>query len=65
MVGEGRRDLRRHTKPGALKKGHRAPSQDGGRRKTAAMALLFLAGAGALLMWLGWELGGVLARVLD
>lgn len=61
MVGEGRRDLRKHTKPGALKKSHAA----GKKKKSCALSLLMLAGAGAGMVWLGWVLGGMLSRVVN
>lgn len=47
--GQGRRDLRRHTKPGALKKGHQQPKKGCGGT-TAAMMLLVLALVGACLV---------------
>jgi len=52
--GQGRRDLRRHTKPGALKKSH---AKGGCGKTTGTMLLVVLVLVGACVVsvvdWLG------------
>jgi hypothetical protein len=49
VTGEGRRDLRKYTKKGALKKGHQPPKKGCG--KDALMLMVVLVGALGLCLW--------------
>lgn len=50
--GQGRRDLRAHTKKGALQKGHKKK----GCAKPAAVVLLVLLAVPSGVVWAGYEL---------
>jgi hypothetical protein len=49
VTGEGRRDLRKYTKKGALKKGHQQPKKGCG--KDMMMVVLVVAGMLGLCLW--------------
>lgn len=49
--GQGRRDLRKHTKPGALQRSHRK-----GCGKPAAAALLIVLAVPSVTVWSGYQL---------